>query len=470
MTPRLIVVSNRIPTEDVPSGGLVVALHEALSERGGLWIGAHPDTTDEASDDLVDLPAQGYQKRAFRVSEAERQAHYLGYANSVLWPLCHHRTDLMAPEPGFAEGYMALNARVARMIARIAEPDDMIWVHDYHFLPLAACLRAEGVESRIGLFLHIPFPSRPDLEALSERDAFHEWFAAFDLVGLQTNADVSRCLEAFRAHPQGETLMDGRVKLGPNVFTVKSFPIGIDAKGFAAEAAQIDGRSLVNLSRREDLAVGVDRLDYSKGLPNRFEAFGRFLDQRVEGDRRVSLLQIAPPSREEVKAYRDIRDTLESIAGRINGAHSELDWTPIRYMHRGVPRAMLAPIFRMARVCLVTSLADGMNLVAKEYIAAQDPDNPGVLVLSRTCGAAEQMEEAVVVNPFDIDDIANGIATALAMPLDERRRRHAPMRERVFRDDVSAWCEAVLAALAATEGPLRRRTADAQDGSDAPVA
>ena len=222
MTQRLIVVSNRIPTDDVPSGGLVVAIHEALTQRGGLWIGAHPDLTEAPQDVLERLSSHGYEKRAFRISEQEWRMHYLGYANSVLWPLCHHRTDLIAPEAGFAEGYVALNARVARMIAELVGPDDLIWVQDYHFLPLAACLRDTGVTARIGLFLHIPFPTGGDLHALSEREAFFDWMAAFDLVGLQTQADVARCFEAFRSLPAAEILLDGRIKVGPSVFTVQS--------------------------------------------------------------------------------------------------------------------------------------------------------------------------------------------------------------------------------------------------------
>ncbi|NDV00437.1 alpha,alpha-trehalose-phosphate synthase (UDP-forming) [Pseudoroseicyclus tamaricis] len=459
MTGRLIVVSNRIPMGDVPSGGLVVAIHEALSERGGLWIGAHPDVVDEATEEFADLPSNGYEKKAFRITEEDHQTHYLGYANSVLWPLCHHRADLLAMEPSYFPGYVALNERVARMIARIAEPEDMIWVQDYHFLPLAQALRKEGVTGRIGLFLHIPFPHAGDLDALSERELFLDWFAAFDMVGLQTQADVARCLETFRSAGKGEMMLDGRLKVGKRKFDVLSLPIGIDAERFAEMATEHDGRSLLNLSPREDIIIGVDRLDYSKGLPGRFRGFGRFLDMSEEGDRRVSLLQIAPPTREDVAAYAEIRDELESLSGKINGAHTELDWTPIRYIHRPVPRDTLAALYRVSRIGLVTPLADGMNLVAKEYVAAQDPEDPGVLVLSRTAGAAEQMEEALLINPYDADDIARAIARGLAMPLEERRERHKALLEGVMRDNVSAWCEACLGWL---ERPRRPTHEDAQ--------
>ncbi len=453
MSGRLIVVSNRMPTEDVPSGGLVVALHEALTESGGLWIGAHPDTAETPRERLEDLGGAGYAKKAFRLTEEERRTYYLGYANSVLWPLCHRRSDLIAFERAFAEGYLAVNRRVARAVAALARPDDLIWIHDYHFLPLAEMLRAEGVRARIGLFLHIPFPVLADLDALPERAAFPGWIAAFDVVGLQTEADVARCLELFRAEPGGAPAPGGRVRYRDRCFRAAAFPIGIDAAAFAEAAAVGGGASLVNLGRREDLVIGVDRLDYSKGLPNRFEAFGRFLDRQEAGDRRASLLQIAPPSREEVAAYRDIRDELERLAGHINGRHAELDWTPIRYIHRGLPREQLAVLYRVARVGLVTPLADGMNLVAKEYVAAQDPEDPGVLVLSRMAGAAEELTEALLVNPWDIDEMARAIATALAMPRAERQRRHARLAEVVRGGDVSRWRRRCLEALARVERP-----------------
>jgi trehalose 6-phosphate synthase len=447
MSGRLIVVSNRIPTEEVPSGGLVVALHEALSETGGLWIGAHPDTVETPTDALATLPGAGYVRKAFRLTEEERQSYYLGYANSVLWPLFHRRSDLIELESAFAEGYLAVNRRVARAVMALAGPDDLIWIHDYHFLPLAAMLRAEGVTARIGLFLHIPFPVLADLDALPERADFPGWIAAFDVVGLQTEADVARCRELFRSEREGAPLPRGRLGYRDREFLACAIPIGIDVEAFVEAAKVGGGEYLVNLGPREDLVIGVDRLDYSKGLPNRFRAFGLFLDRQEAGDRRASLLQIAPPTRGEVGAYQDIRDELERLSGHINGRHAELDWTPIRYIHRALPRAQLAVLYRVARVGLVTSLADGMNLVAKEYVAAQDPANPGVLVLSRMAGAAEEMTEALLVNPFDIEDMAAAIDAALAMPLAERQRRHRALMEVVRRSDVSTWRRTCLETL-----------------------
>ena len=454
MTGRLIVVSNRIPTDAEPSGGLVVALHDALSEEGGLWIGAHPDPVETPGEELVDLPGAPYGKKAFRLSEDEVENYYLGYANSVLWPLCHRRSDLIRYRRAYAEDYLAVNARVARQVARLAGPDDLIWVQDYHFLPLAKMLREEGVSARIGLFLHIPFPVLADTAVLPEREALAGWFAAYDLVGLQTRADVARCLEFFRAEPEGEALFDGKTKYRDRVFSIRSFPIGIDVESFAEAAAMSDGNRLVNLGPREDLIIGVDRLDYSKGLPHRFRAFGIFLDQQEPGDRRASLLQIAPPTREDVEAYQEIRDELERLSGWVNGRHAELDWTPIRYIHRTLPRDRLAVLYRTARVGLVTPLIDGMNLVAKEYVAAQNPENPGVLVLSRMAGAAEDMTTALLVNPYDLEDMAVAIDTALTMPLEERKGRHEELLATVKRTDISAWRRNYLHALRHVQSTL----------------
>ncbi|WP_102227172.1 alpha,alpha-trehalose-phosphate synthase (UDP-forming) [Acidimangrovimonas sediminis] len=443
MSGRLIVVSNRIPTEEPSSGGLVVALHEALSDRGGVWVGSHPDAGEER--DLFEIGHGAYRRLAFRLSEAEYRDYYLGFSNSVLWPLFHRRADLIELGSTYAEGYLRLNARRAAMIAKIVEPGDTIWMHDYHLLPLAQELRALGVTNRIGFFLHIPFPAQGDLSVLPDPDAFAAWLAAYTLVGLQTQADTARCLEMFRADPRAEFLHNGAVKFDGGVVSVRSFPIGIEVEAFRA-LAERKAKNPFGRSEPEDLIIGVDRLDYTKGLPNRFRAFEAYLDTYA-GDRRPTLLQIAPPTREQVEAYRQIRAELEEISGMVNGKHAELDWTPIRYIHRPVPREQLAPLFRMARVGLVTSLADGMNLVAKEYVAAQDRADPGVLVLSRLAGVAEEMQDALLVNPYNIDDCARAIDTALKMPLAERIRRNESCLAVVERTRISTWTSQFLEAL-----------------------
>ncbi|KAA2311765.1 trehalose-6-phosphate synthase [Puniceibacterium sp. HSS470] len=446
MTGRLIVVSNRIPTQAVASGGLVVALHDALSKTGGVWIGANSDPVETQTDTLTEIGATPYQRLAFDLTEDEYENYYLGFSNSVLWPICHRRDDLVQLSADFERAYHGLNTRLARMIADILHPDDVVWVQDYHFFPLAQALRKLGVRNRIGFFLHIPFPSIGDLAALPHPEDFAAWLASYTLVGLQTQGDTARCLEMYRADNRAEFLPNGAIKFGDQIVGIGSFPIGIDTEGFAATAAQVTEDPFAGEAPREYI-IGVDRLDYSKGLPNRMLAFGEYLKNRKDRSRRPCLIQIAPPTREEVEAYRQITMELEEISGHVNGAHADLGWTPIRYIHRSVDRHRLAPLLRRARVGLVTPFADGMNLVAKEYVAAQDPADPGVLVLSRLAGAAEEMVDAVQINPYDVSEIARGIETALDMPLEERQQRHAALMETVRNSDVATWSRNFLQAL-----------------------
>jgi trehalose 6-phosphate synthase len=447
---RLIVVSNRIPKGDVPAGGLVFALHEALSEAGGIWVGA-ADPTERADAGLAPLPDPGgltpYDRMTFALTPQEQAGYYGGYANSVLWPLCHHRVDLLRLRAGDFEAYAAVNRRVARGLAAMLRPDDTVWIHDYHFLMVADELRRLGVGNRIGFFLHIPFPNATDIRALPQWEKVPEWLAAHDLVGVQTTRDVTAVLELLRADVPSQLLNDGSLVRDGRVFQVRSFPIGIDARGFAQTAAEADVPDLL-LRHGAPLVIGVDRLDYSKGLVHRFEAYGRYLAKRDPDTRRPTFLQIAPPSREDVAAYMDIREELEGAAGRLNGALADLDWTPIRYIRRHLDRARIAALYRRADVAMVTPLADGMNLVAKEFVAAQDADDPGVLILSHFAGAAETMDAALLINPFDTEGFADTIARALTMPLAERRERHAALTKDVFERDVAWWTRTFLGRLA----------------------
>lgn len=448
MAGKLIVISNRIPSEAAPSGGLVFALHETLSKTGGIWIGAHPDLVNCASESLSEYGEQAdYARMSFSITREDYENFYLGFSNSVLWPVCHRRGDLVLLDRGFETGYAQVNERLARQVIKVAQPEDMIWVHDYHFFPLATELRKLGYTGKIGFFLHIPFPALGDMGALPRAANLPRWLADYDLIGLQTRADVARCLEMFRAESKAEFMMDGTVKCGSRTVAVQSFPIGIDVDTFV-EAARADGhgdRLADDMSG--DLVIGVDRLDYSKGLPNRFRAFGRYLETRDERDRRVSMVQIAPPSREEVAAYRELRYELEELVGRVNGEHGEIDWTPLRYIHRNIDREFLARLYRRARVGMVTPFADGMNLVAKEYIAAQDPEDPGVLVLSHMAGAAEDLTDALLVNPYDIEDMCEALKQALAMPLEERKRRYEGCMKQVRATCLSHWSRNYVRAL-----------------------
>lgn len=448
MTGRLICVSNRIPLGDTPSGGLVVALADVLARTGGVWVGSSDETVDEPGDKLTPIPGGPFARLSFDLTQDEKDNFYAGYANQVLWPLFHDRTDLMEIRSEFYEAYRAVNRRIAAMLAPLLRPDDRIWVHDYHHLPLAHELRLLGVTQPIGFFLHTPFPTHLAMQAMPYGVATCKWLMRYDLVGLQAERDVVHARVGLTLLGGAEERPDGLLQLDDEVTRVAAFPIGIDAAEFTDLAAREFHKlpeGIVKPGRQ--LMIGVDRLDYSKGLPPRFRSFGIFLERHEDWHRHVSLLQISPPTREGVKAYGDIRYELEHLEGQINGRFADLTWAPIRYIHRPIPRETLAGLYRAAHVALVTPLMDGMNLVAKEFIAAQNPANPGVLVLSRFAGAAEQMTDALLVNPHDEEQIAAAMMTALTMPLAERRRRYEVLMEGLVQQDVHWWSQSFLSAL-----------------------
>ena len=450
---RLICISNRIPTGANPSGGLVVALADVLTRTGGIWIGSSGEISDTPEEALRPIEGGPFRRLCFDLTPEEQDNYYAGYSNSVLWPLFHDRADLLELRGEYYDAYRGVNRRVARMIRAILEPDDRIWVHDFHLLPMAYELRNLGVQNRIGFFLHTPFPTPLGLQALPQWSELCRWMMQFDLVGLQAERDVANCVAGLTQIGGAVESAPGRLALDGASTRIAAFPIGIDVQDFAALAEQEFPKLPAGIVKPErQMMIGVDRLDYSKGLPQRFRAFGIFLSRHEEWHRHVSLLQISPPTREGVKAYDDIRDELEHLAGKINGAYADITWAPIRYIHRPIPREMLAGLFRAAHVGLVTPLMDGMNLVAKEFVAAQNPDDPGVLVLSRFAGAAEQMTEALLVNPHDDEQMASTMMTALCMPRSERRQRHRALLEGIERQDVHWWSGSFLDAL--EEAPL----------------
>ena len=452
---RLVVASNRVAdlSRATQSGGLAVAVADALHEMRGIWFGWDGTVVEDGAAGAVRL-ARDTDVRTATVPLTRRDydEYYLGFSNSVLWPVFHYRLDLAVFEPRHLEGYRRVNQRFAALLAPMLEPEDVIWVHDYHMIPLAAELRAHDVRHPIGFFLHIPFPPPEIFLATPE----HEWLArsvfAYDLVAFQTQADAANFVRYVVEQAGGEQLDDGRVRAHGRTLTVRALPIGIDADAFREMALTPEADEHIRRLERRSMAgthiIGVDRLDYTKGLPDRMKAFRRLLERYPENQKHVTLMQIAPPTREEVAAYAEIRAELESLSGAINGAYGDFDWTPVRYIHRAIPRATLAALFRGSRVGLVTPLRDGMNLVAKEYVAAQDPGDPGVLVLSRFAGAAEELTAAEIVNPYDAEEVANAMQRALTMRLPERKERHAALLARVEANDARHWREAFLAALA----------------------
>jgi trehalose 6-phosphate synthase len=448
---RLIVISNRVSAGGGAKGGLAVALSAALREHGGIWFGWSGRETSQFTGHIDLQRVDGVTTATVDLEEQDIEEYYNGYANRTLWPLFHYRIDLAEYERSFADGYQRANERFADTVLPLIEPEDVVWVQDYHMFPLGRELRKRGVKNRIGFFLHIPWPPRRLLVTLPEAPELVAGLLEYDLIGFHTEEWLQSFCDYVRDEMGGKIGEDGTINARGRRVRLIACPVGIDTREFVALARGEKARQTYERVRQSavgrTLIVGVDRLDYSKGLEERFLGYERFLTEHPEERKEVVLLQIAPPSRAAVDSYQRIRNTLEGLAGRINGAHAGLDWVPIRYVNQGYPRDMLAGVYRASRVGLVTPLRDGMNLVAKEYVAAQDPADPGVLILSRFAGAAEQMKDALLVNPHSAEEISDALGQALAMPLDERIRRWENLMADVEQRDVTWWLARFTAAL-----------------------
>lgn len=453
---RLIVISNRVSAPSGEGGagaqgGLAVALGAALREYRGLWFGWSGNRTDEFTGHIELQKNDGVTTATIDLEDQDVDEYYNGYANRTLWPLFHYRIDLAEYDRSFGSGYRRVNQRFADTVSPLIDQDDLVWVHDYHLIPLGEELRARGVRNRIGFFLHIPWPPGRLLVSLPDHQQLVRSLLAYDVIGFQTQ----EWLEAFRDYVvrelDGSLDPDGTLHVGDRTVHIAAYPIGIDFEDFQQAARSPDAekayRRLTDSADDRKVIIGVDRLDYSKGLQERFTGYQRFLETHPEKCGELFLLQIAPPTRGEVATYEEIREDLDGLSGRINGAFAEIDWVPIRYVNQGYPRAELAGFYRASQIALITPLRDGMNLVAKEYVAAQDPDDPGVLILSRFAGAALQLKDALLVNPYSADEVSDAIKTALEMPREERIRRHRAMIASVRDEDVVWWRHNFVAAL-----------------------
>ena len=447
---RLIIVSNRVApiSEGGPAaGGLAVGVYDALKETGGMWFGWSGDVVAEPPE-AITLEERGRVTFAtIGLAQRDYDQYYRGFSNATLWPAFHYRPDLIQFDRDEFDGYCRVNRWLAKQLAPLLKADDVIWVHDYHLIPFAQALRDEGVTNRIGFFLHIPFPAAQVLLSVPRHRVLVEALCSFDLLGFQTAPDLRAFCDYIETEANGSVV---RMAGEPNTVSAfgktlraAAYPIGVYPDEIASLAKDGEsGREVQTVKttlHNRKLIMSVDRLDYSKGLVERFRAFEKLLEHQPAQRNNVSFIQIAPPTRADMDTYRDIRLALEAESGRINGRYAELDWTPIRYIHRQYERPVLAALFRASHVGFVTPLRDGMNLVAKEYVAAQDPDDPGVLVLSQFAGAAQELNGALIVNPLDIDGMADALATALAMPLNERQARYTDMFAQLRENNVSVW-------------------------------
>ena len=453
----LIVVSNRVSSlsgNSVAAGGLAAALSQGIKARKATWVGWSGKTVDDVPRAPQIAEFEDSRQVTVDYERGDFDGFYNGMANGTLWPIMHNRVDLMVYDRAFLKSYERVNRQLAAVVAKLAGPGDTIWVHDYQLMMMGPMLRQAGVTCPIGFFLHTPFPASFSLECMPEHDHLFGHLLGYDLIGFQTGGDMRsflryalRSLDAREIGPNLLRSMNGLTRLG-------IYPVGIGINEYAAMAAAAEGEpQVVRLKQTmgsDPIVIGVDRLDYSKGLPQRFRAFERLLANHPERREHLCLLQIAPPSRSDVIAYQALGEELAALTGRINGQFGNPVWQPIRYTNETYSPAVLAGFYRTSRACCVTPLRDGMNLVAKEYVASQHEDDPGVLVLSQFAGAAQELDTALIVNPYDVEQVANALERALSMDKDERLERWRTMMKVLRVNDVTAWFDGFVTDLEKT--------------------
>jgi trehalose 6-phosphate synthase len=479
---RLVVVANRLPValhqdsagewhSERSCGGLVTALSPVLRERGGVWIG-WPGTVEEDGADLdaaLSSAGAGYALAPVALTAVERDKFYQGFSNEIIWPLFHDLQSRCNFDPSYWDAYEQVNRKFAHVTAGVARPGDDIWVHDYHLINLASALREMGVRSPVGFFLHIPFPPPDIFLKLPWREQILRGLLAYSLIGFQTVRDrhnFAQCVQALLP----DAAVEGRgqvvtVRAAGRAVRLGAFPIGIDEREFADLAEQPEvtdaARHMRAALQDRQLIFGIDRLDYTKGIPQKLEAFRRALIRYPELRGAVTFTQVVVPSRTGIPEYDDLKTRIEQLVGEINGQFTEPGWVPIHYWYRSLDRVELAATYRASDIALITPLKDGMNLVAKEYCACRP--GGGALILSEFAGAAAQLgESALLVNPYDVNGVADAIYRAWTMGEEEQRRRMRGMRRSIRRHDIFWWVDAFLAARQA-------RSSDAEMLADAPL-
>ena len=462
---RLVVVSNRLPAYTLPDssrdqrsqpvGGLVSAVQSALEQHGGLWFGWSGTTTERR---LAGAPTvtrnEGIEVGALNLTADEVNLFYSVFANRTLWPLLHAFPNFVHLRHDAYRGYRRVNRRFAEGLFPLLRDGDVVWAQDYHLIPLGAELRRMGWRGKTGFFLHTPFPAAEVFSILPWARQLLEGLVSYDLVGFHTNRYAHNFLDTLQVEVGGN-VRDGVFDGPSGTVGAGVYPIGTDPTQFqqwARDADDEDGTSFLQRilprrsTERKKVVLGVDRLDYSKGIPQRLRTFEAMLDRYPAVRGKVTMIQISAPSRSRVPEYVQEREQVDRLVGRINGRFAEADWVPIHYLYRSYSQEELAQFFREADVCLVTPLRDGMNLIAKEFVASQGSD-PGVLVLSRFCGAAETMKEALIVNPYDIEGTVESLHNALSMSLRERRQRWQKLYVHVQTDTANSWAQTFLADL-----------------------
>ncbi len=458
---RLVVVSNRVPPKAMlgPTktrhsrtalGGLVTAVRPAVETRETLWFGWSGDVKDEISNRPNSETFDRLTIATLDLTRRENRLYYSSFSNQTLWPLLHSFPERVSFNQSAFDAYHEVNKRFAEALLSLLKPDDILWIHDFHLFLLGRELRKLGWKNRIGFFLHVPFPSAEIFTMLPWGHAILDGLASFDLVGVHAQRYADNLLDSMSTELEGTLEGDAFVSREHRA-RVSMHPIGIDPKAFQSWGEHDEDREpsrlLQRISPNQKVVLGVDRLDYTKGVPERLLSFEKLLEQHKELREKVTMIQISAPSRAEVPHYKEEKARVEQLVGQINGRFATADWVPLNYLYRAYAQDELAAIFRRTDVCLVTPLRDGMNLVAKEFVASQDEKDPGVVVLSKFCGAAETMKQALIVNPYDLPATARSISEAMKMPLKERQARWSILNADVSTNTSAVWSERFLANL-----------------------
>ncbi len=458
---NLIVVSNRVSSlsdKSAAAGGLAAALYQGMRSSGGTWFGWSGKTTEGEPGPATITPAGSAKLATIDYPQDDFAGFYNGMANGTLWPVMHNRVDLMVYDPAYLVKYERINRLVAERTAQLVTDDALFWIHDYHFLMVGSFMKRAGIKRPIGFFLHTPFGSVSCVECVPNHKHIFGHLLAYDLIGFQTQDDMNRFIRYAKRDLGADEVEPGTLRSINGLTHLGVYPVGIDVDefGLMARNAETD-TEVVKLKAaigEGSIMIGVDRLDYSKGLPHRFKAFDKLLTLHPHRREKVSLLQIAPLTRSDVTAYRDLQEELAGLTGTINGRYGTPSWQPVRYTNESYTPAVLSGFYRLADVCCVTPLRDGMNLVAKEFVACQSEDDPGVLVLSQFAGAVQELDAALIVNPYDTEQVASALEAALSMDAAERKDRWRAMMKVLRVNDVSAWFDGFVTAL---EAPASRR-------------
>ncbi len=463
---RVVIVSNRLPIsvtgrgdsrKITPSvGGLATGLSSFHRDNDGLWVGWPGINEDDHQKraDLESVLLNEYNCLPVYLSERDLKKYYHGFSNRALWPLFHYFSTYSNYDASEWESYVAVNEKFCRRLREVVRPGDLIWIHDYHLMLLPAMLRKEIPDATIGYFLHIPFPSLEVFRYLPWREEILSGMLGADLIGFHTY-DYTRHFFSCIMRILGMDQTYGQVIADNRMIKVDTFPMGIDAQKFysvsTSEAVLKEVKSLQKKLGTEKIILSVDRLDFTKGIPERLKAFELFLERNPKWHGKITYLLLCVPSRTKVKEYRLLKSEIDELVGKINGRFDTLDWSPILYLYRSVPFEDLVALYTAADLALVTPLRDGMNLVAKEYLACQGGKAlKGALVLSETAGAAAELGEAIIVNPNDIEMLARSIDEGLSTGVEDRKKSIASMFERIMKYNVFRWAEDFVSQLSLT--------------------